>query len=366
MKRTLLYFLLCLGTAIPPGMAWAADEPGVGPEVGKPAAVVARGDKAEATGAADKKGGPLTQSSLFISGSAKEAPWRGSQFVWRTAISALTLDRGSEQTYNPYAAMTFGFRPWWWFTEHIYVRGNLDVTRELTEADTNTYEGEATVSDLLLFVGGAALYTIPVVGVHVSADLALTVPTSKLSRAQTLVLSLAPGLRLSRSFAWRGGISLGYNLRLTPRFYRYTTAQRETPLIPGCASGCGEAFYNLGARNPYLRLSQSADVSIKFLPWLGASLVVGHAVDWLYAAADDGASSTVEDASSTHLTFFEAAVSFRPLDLLEIGVGYSALHPQLAPDSSRYVPFFNRYSVFFVDLKLHAQGVVSRVRRMFQ
>jgi len=57
-------------------------------------------------------------------------------------------------------------------------------------------------------------------------------------------------------------------------------------------------------------------------------------------------------------------VSFRPIDLLEVSVGYSALHPQLAPDSTYYAPFFNRYSIFFVDLKLQAEGLVSRIRRI--
>lgn len=316
---------------------------------------------------AAKKGGPLTQSSLFATGTAAETPWRGSQFVWRTSMSAITLDRGAELTYNPYAAMTFSFRPWWWFTERFYLRGQFDVTRELTEADTTTYDKEATVSDLRLVAGGAALWFIPGVGVQVSADIALTLPTSKVSQAQSLLLSIAPGLRLSRAFAWRGGISVGYNLRVTPRLYRYTTAQRESALIPGCILGCSDSFYNLGTRNPYLRLSQSIDVSAKILAWLGVYLAFGHAIDWIYDAttAAGGSLQTLDDVSARHLTFFELGVTFRPLDLLEIGLGYSAIHPQLAPDSSHYVPFFNRYSAFFLDLKVHAQGVVSRIRRMF-
>ena len=360
MKRLLL-LLLVAGTAIPPGVVWGRGSP-----TGGAAAKKASSSSGEED--ADKKGGPLTQSSLFVSGSAAEAPWRGSQFVWRTSVSSISLDRSAEQTYNPFAAMTFSFRPWWWFSERFFLRGQLDIMRELTEADFNTYEGEALLSDLRIIAGAAAIWTIPVVGIHISADLALTLPTSKLSQAQTLVLSIAPGLRLSRSFRWRGGINIGYNLRLTPRFYRYTTAEREAPLIAGSLADSNEAFYNLGQRNPYLRLSQSVDISAKFLSWLGAYVAAGHAVDWLYDGEElEGTKpSPVEDASARYLTFFELAATFRPLDLLEIGVGYSVLHPLRSPDSTRYVPFFNRFSVLFIDLKIHAQGVVSRIRRMFR
>ncbi|PIE18967.1 MAG: hypothetical protein CSA65_03625 [Proteobacteria bacterium] len=356
MIRILLCALLVMGSAIPSGVARA-----------EPSEKAIEAKKAGSGGEdADKKGGPLTQSSLFVSGSAAEAPWRGSQFVVRTSVSALTLDPGAEQTYNPYAAMTFSFRPWWWFTEHYFMRGTLGIIRELTDADFNTYEGEATLTDLRLIVGAAGLWTIPWVGIHVSVDLAFTLPTSKLSQAQTLALSIAPGLRLSRAFRWRGGINMGYNLRLTPRLYRYTTAERESPLISSCTTDCTEALFNLGRRNPYLRFSQSVDISAKFFDWLGAYVAAGHAVDWLYDAKEDpgAAPSPVEDASATYLTFFELAVTFRPLDLLEIGLGYTVVHPLRAPDSSYYVPFFNRFSAFFVDVKIHVQGVVSRLKRI--
>jgi hypothetical protein len=315
----------------------------------------------------EESSGPLRQASLFTAASSP-VPWRGSQVVLRNAVTAISLDPSAEQTYNPYYAMVWSFRPWWWFGDRLYVRAQLDVIHELTEPDETTYRNEALLDDLHLVLGGAELWRVPYADVSVAASLLLTLPTSKASRARTLVLGIGPGLRLSRAFPVLEGLAVGYNLRVTPRFHRYTTSERETPLIPGCASGVTscDAYLNTGVRNPALRLSQSVDASLRVLDWLGVALAVGHAIDWLYHVGDEPVGMTyqpIDDQDRRFLTFLELAVSFRPLDLLEIGVGYSAVHPQLAPDSSYYVPFFNRYSTFFVDLKLDGEGVVSRIRR---
>lgn len=306
---------------------------------------------------------------MFATGSSR-VPWRGSQLVLRNAVSAISLDPSAEQTYNPYYAMTWSLRPWWWFTDQYYIRANLDLVHELTEADDTTYQGELLLGDLGLTLGGSDLWTIPYIDVHLSASLVLTLPTSKASWARTLILGIGPGTRLSRSFALLEGLVLGYNLRVTPRLFRYTTSERETPLVPGCntagGSGC-DAYLGTGVRNPALRLSQMVDASLRIVDWVGLSLVIGHAVDWLYSIGDsDLLPPPGGGQDNRYLTFFELTASFRPLNLLEIGVGYSALHPQLAPDSTYYVPFFNRYSVLFVDLKLHAEDLISRIRRIMR
>lgn len=356
MNRTCwIVILLALSPAAP------ARAERVVPDQPEPTDEATREATSEATGeATNEAGGLLRQASLFSPGS--NVPWRGSQFVLRNALAPISLDAGVDQTHNPYYAMTWSFQPWWWFTEQIFVRARLDVVHELTEADDTTYDGEALVEDLRLVVGGSGLYTIPYAGVNVSADLVLTLPTSKASHARTLLMGIGPGLRLSRSFPLLKGLVVGYNLRFTPRLFSFTTSERETPLVPGRPETLGT-----GTRNPYFRFTQMADASVKILDWLGASLVLGHAIDWLYGVGEAEVSlETLPNQDRHFLTYFELALSFRPLDELEIGVGYSALHPQQRPDSSYYVPFFNRYSVLFVDLKVHAEAVVTRVRRILK
>jgi len=317
----------------------------------------------------EQEGGALQQSSLFAQSSSK-SQWRGSQVVLRSAVSAITLNPSAELTYNPYFAFNWSFQPWFWFNDKAYLRAQLDVIHELTEADTTTYQGEAVVDDLRLVVGGSPIWTIPYVGINFSANLVLTLPTSKASQARTLFVALGPGLRLSRGFDVLGGLVVGYNLRVTGRLYQFTTAEYETPLIPGCSSGPSgcSPYLNTGVRNPYMRVSQVADISLKVLDWVGVSLAVGHSIDWLHdlAEADSVSFQAVEDQDRRYLTFMELALSFSPIDFLEVGIGYSALHPQLAPDSTYYTPFFNRYSVLFVDLKIHADSLASRIRRIWQ
>ena len=334
-----------------------------------PARAAPEAAPAEEDGGETQAAGQLRQESLFSDAGSRD-PWRGSQIVLRNTLSALTLDPGAEQTYNEYFAMTWSFRPWWWVSDRVFLRAQLDLTHELTESDVTTDAGEALLGDLALVAGGSGLYTIPVLGVGISTDLVLTLPTSKASQGRTLMVGIGPGLGLSRSFGLLQGLVLGYNLRVTGRLFWYNTAERESPMVPGCSSGPAgcEAYLNTGVRNPYLRLSQVGYVSLKALSWLGITLSVGHAIDWLHDLEPDAnvTYQAVDDANRRYLTFLELAVSFRPLEMLEVGVGYSALHPQLAPDSTYYTPFFNRYSALLLDIKLHADALVSSIRRIAQ
>ncbi len=333
-----------------------------------PARARAAPEVAEEEGGSDKPqaAGQLRQESLF-SDPGSNSPWRGSQLVLRSMVSALTLDPGAEQTYNEYVAMTWSFRPWYWITDKLFLRGQLDIVHELTDSDVTTQDGEALLSDLSIVLGGSSLYTIPVLGISISADLVFTFPTSKASLGRNMIMGLGPGLGLSRSFDLLEGLVIGYNLRVSPRFFEFTTAARESPIVPGCSTGPAgcEAYLNTGVRNPYLRLSQVGSISLKALSWLGVSLSVGHAIDWLHELEENTSVTyqPVDDADRRYLTFMEFSVNFRPLSMLEVGIGYSALHPQLAPDSTQYTPFFNRYSALFVDLKLHAEALVSSVSR---
>jgi hypothetical protein len=208
----------------------------------------------------------------------------------------------------------------------------------------------------------------PKVKIDLSFDLVLTAPTSKASLARTMVLGVGPGMRVSRTFKGLKGIILGYNVRVTPTFHRYTTAELASPLVPGChgtMGGC-DSFLNTGRRNAMVRVAHYGDFSVRFLKWLGASLAVGQAVDWLYPLGDasDAVSLALEEPENKRwLTFIELQVAFRPLKMLEIALGYTALHPQRRPDSRYYVPFFNRYSALYLDLKLKIDGLVERIKR---
>ncbi len=328
-----------------------------------PPAVMASDEAGEPEAEADQTTGAGTGAGIA---SSAKAPWRSSRFTWRHALGTTTLD-GSYQTFNPYYAMVFDFQPRWWFGDHLFVRAGLDVTRELTEADQTTYAGEALVGDLALAVGLSRFYTVPLVGVDLSADLTLVAPTSKVSQARTLALAIRPGIRLSRNFELLEGLGVGVNLRCGPALHRYTTSELETPLITGCSlasEGCA-AYLNTGRRNPAWRLQSSLDAWLGILDWLAVSLVYGHRVEWLYPI--DGADERVSfspqaGTDQRHVSLFSAEITFMPMRSLELGLGYQSVSPQPAPDStSWYNPFYNPYSLVFVDLRLDVQGLISQI-----
>jgi hypothetical protein len=293
------------------------------------------------------------------------SPFRGTEFDFRNVASVVGLDPGSELTWNPYYAMEFGFQFRWWFDDW-FAGARLDVTREITQADETTFAGEAWVSDLLLVGGGRPIYTIPVAEIALSADVVLTVPTSKVSQARTLVLGIGPGVRLSRSFEGGGTWNLAYRVRVTPYLHRTTTAELETPLIPSCTSsgnGC-DAFVNTGLRNARVRVQHGVDLSYEPLDWLSFGTGFEHILDWLYPIEGDDPriSLTLEDPTDErHASWFYVEATFTPIPALEVGIGYETLAPRLAPDSSYYNPFYNRYSTVYLDLRLSFDGLVSMV-----
>lgn len=299
------------------------------------------------------------------------APWRGSEFSYRNVATVSGMDRSSELTWNPYWAMEFGFKLRWYFDEHWFAGARLDVTREVTEADDTTYAGEAWVQDLLLSGGGTRFVTIPGVGIDVSADVTLTLPASKVSQARTLYLGIGPNVRLSRGWEWGGDWEVGYHVRFNSYLHEATTAELETPLIPSCAGsgqGC-ESFVNTGVRNAQWRVQHGVDLSYQPLGWLGFSAAFEHIVDWLYPIEGDDPRVSWENESPTdlrHASAFEVEATFVPWPALEIGVGYSTISPQLAPDSTYYNPFYNRYTTLYLDLRLEIEGLVRQLTEAFE
>lgn len=292
------------------------------------------------------------------------APWRGSRITLRNAATALSFDESAELTYNPYYAIALGISPRWWFGDIFYVGADFAMLWEVTDADNTTDDRETQLGDVLIRLGAARFYTIPVVGIDLSAGLTLTTPTSKVSKARTLILGLTPSVGLARRFPVLEGLTLSYGFAAAKYFNRYTTMERERPLVATCLGDsveCG-AFLHTGLRNPSWRLLNRFDVALDFLDWIGMRVGVGIVTDFLYPIEDRDERVSFEPQKGTdlrHTMVYDLELTFRPLRALEIGVGASTANPQLAPDSSQRAPFFNRYTEIYVDLRLDIAGLVS-------
>ena len=295
------------------------------------------------------------------------APWRGSQISYVNEVGVVSFDPSSDLTYNPYWLMTWAFQPRWWFDETWNAGARLDLSREVTEADDRTYSGETWVHDLLLTAGASRFYTIPGAGIALSADLVLTLPTSKLSQARTLALGIGPGVRIGREFDLgpAGSLSLGYRVRFTSFLHRITTSELETPIIPSCSGfdgGCDE-FVNTGVRNTQWRVQHGVSIAWQVFDWFGVSTGFEHIVSWLYDITKDDERVSwqpEDDIDARYSSAFDVELTFLPWSPIEIGVGYVTLSPQLAPDSTYYNPFYNRYSTLYVDIRFLVDGLIEQ------
>ena len=301
-----------------------------------------------------------------MSASAQKAPWRYSQLIYRNAVNLPSFDRGAELTYNPYYAMTLGFRGQWWFNQRLYLRVSFALTRELTESDLTTDSGEIWPSDTTLRAGAYRLYTIPRAKIALSASLDLIAPTSPASRARTMVLGLRPGVALQRSFSVLSGLLLRYSFSFNKLLHRTTTAEREVPLIPSCGlaeGGCSQ-YLNRGLRNPSWRLTHQALAYLQLRPWVALAASFAARTDYLHRATDDARVSSVpqESTDERYALSTDFSLTFIPWRALSVSLGLNTDSPLLAPDGNLRAPVFNRYTVFYLDLGLDLAELVAKLR----
>lgn len=292
-------------------------------------------------------------------------PWRGSSVTLHNEVSGHTFNPAADLTYNPYWSMSLLFNAQWWFTDIFYVRAALGLSREMTNADDTTDQGETWLNDLSIRAAANRFYTIPVVDIDLTAYLTLKAPTSKYSQARSLLLAVTPTIQLSRRIKLLKGMNLSYRFSAQKSFHQYTTAQRDVPLISGCAStvnGCSE-YFNTGSRNTSWRLSHSALVSQQFTDWLAASISFGVVTDFLYESVSDPSvsHSPMAPQDQRYLLNSNIDLTFTPIKSMSISVGASSYHSQLDASSSYQTPFFNRYTTVYLDLGLDIAGLISQI-----
>jgi hypothetical protein len=316
----------------------------------------------------DGQGASLTSETSFEPAPPAaqwQPPWRGSYLGYRNALSAISLDRGAEQTYNPYYAMGLIIAPRFWPGDVLQISADLTVMRELTAADTTTEQGETLVGDLVIGLAAPSFYTVPAIEIELSAGLDVIVPTSKGSQARTLYVGLTPGVGLARRFDLLAGLAFSYGFGATKYFHGATTAQREAPLIPDCYdSGSCELYVGTGTRNVSWRLRNSFGASLSFVDWLSIGAGVAVLTDFLYPLGETDSQVSYEPQEPTdrrHTMAYSAEIVGWPMPALAIALGAETVNPQLRPDSTNEQPFFNRYTVLYLDLRLDFAGLSTQI-----
>lgn len=238
---------------------------------------------------------------------------------------------------------------------------DLATVRELTATDT-TYANELLVDDLEL---GVALALPGVEGddgeLAWGVGLGLAFPTSKASRAASLVMEILPGVEVGLTAALLDGLTFSYAITPTPRLHRYTTisSQAAIPCSPavGCALG---RHFDTGARNTKFELTQDVGLSMAALKerlTVAATFQLSHG--WLYelspspAYAEDGITNPGNDGGTpvtlTTAFTFEVGVQPHPAIGLALGIWTPGT---MRPDGTWYNPLGNRHTQLYFDVVL--------------
>ena len=281
------------------------------------------------------------------------APWLGSNISYSNTISALTLDPSAEPDYNPYYSMTFGLAPRWRFNRLLYTALSFSLSREITQADAQTQDGEIWPSDLKLVVGIPA-QSLGFGDIKLGSKLTATTPTSPVAQAQSLILGLSPSLSLSKTFKVLQGLTMAYGGSARFNFHEFTTAGRDAPTIADCRGlQCAE-LVNTGVRNAWFQQAHTMSISLGLSSAWSVGTNGGVYVSHLHdSTAVDGVSNTpIEGTDIRYAVSYGLELGWQARKGVALGLGAATFNPQRAPNTEFYRPYFNRYTQIYLDLRI--------------
>jgi hypothetical protein len=316
----------------------------------------------------------LSGSGGEVTGGAKQADrpaWRGTSVNYSHNLGVMTLAPAAEPFYNPTWSQRLGLFPEWHFGDLITLRGRFFLSQEFTESDSTRYRNEVELSDVWLDTVWSG-FTEKNSRIHLGADLRVTLPTSKVSQAQTRILTLGPSLNVSRRFDVLSGLTLIYTGRFTWRANRFATRQNEGPKSCGDtrALECADFILNSGVRNVQFDLLHGPVVSFAPHPKVDVSASFLMQRGWLpaLAAAPAELAGSTELAAGTgvatrDLMIFSLSVSYQAFKAVGFSLGAWTFSNQLGEDGRYQFPLFNRNTTLYLDATFDLEGAVSSFRK---
>jgi hypothetical protein len=312
---------------------------------------------------------PVATATVKTIEEPKPKPWHGSAISYGAFVTPMTFAPNAQPWYDPTAGHQITLLPEWHFNDLFYTRARMFISQELTMSDTTSSLYEVELSDIY-WDWGYTGYTEPRTGIKISADVRLTLPTSKNSQLKTQVINVGPGVSVSRKFNVLSGLSVGYGARPTIHFNEYTTGKVWGPTLTACldsqSADCGFAT-NTGSRNVFFDLGHGPFVS--FQPYETVSLDAAFIMSrgWLYNLAQ----TPLQYQSSTQaidtgvnvkdITRFFLSVSWQFSKPVGVSLTALTIGGQLAADGTYIFPLFNRNTVLYLDFTLDIESVTARV-----
>lgn len=294
------------------------------------------------------------------------SPFRGTLVEYRNTVSTRTFRKNADLTYNPYYAMELHAVPAYAFGPRVRLEFDLLIKREFTRSDTTTKQGELLLADAFLKTILPKLFTIPVLKIGGDLSFRFVVPTSKESKARTLLLGVRSGLLLNRRFNVFNGLTIYYSLQVQKNLHDSTTMQTEQPVItstPGSMRSL-ESFSNLGNRNVSATLINGLILELRFKKKYTALLGMKIIHGFLYPirSGDDRISySPMPDTRIQYRMIYTGELARRVYPGIQLVLGFLTENFQLADNATYEPPFFNRYTALFFDVRVNVPNLTRRL-----
>lgn len=296
-------------------------------------------------------------------------PMRGSSVIYRNAVTAVSFNpNGADvplpggQTaagqYDPVYIMTLRLLPTWWFNEYVGLWGDAWFGGELTHSNW-TNQQFYMITDPTLGVRGA--YTIPVVNIGLSGNLALNFPAAPRSVATSKYIGITGDLSASYAMPFLPALRVGLGVGGQKDFHEYTTAgtasQLECPAVVQDFRQCTGRMVAGQFYNADYSIWLSSFIGYGITDWLSVatSFLYIHSQRYASSSTSHLISATLENATNSDpILYWNLGVTATPHPMVSVRLGLQSIHHALRADGKLQAPLFNRFTQIFVDLIFNA------------
>jgi hypothetical protein len=309
---------------------------------------------------------PVANATQAAEPQVQLSPWRGTSFMYRHDVNVMSFDKSKDLTYNPNYSMQYMIAPRYWLGDRLFLSTSLYIVQELTQPDDAKYKNELRWFDSSLLIGGIIhRMNIGPVSTTLIGNTGIRLPLSIYSRAQSMRFGLPVGLSLNNSWKF---LQFGYGFGYLLNFFKYTTSQTDAPTIQNCinvAYNCDQ-FSNTGIRNAKMQFTHS--MFLNFIPndkfAFSISATILHRMLHDSVGTEQVNYTPQTPTNSRYVISAMMEVSYQVNDLLQIAVNTWAFNPQLAPDSTYYFPFFNRFTSIGLEFRFSPTSLRALQKRL--
>lgn len=330
--------------------------------------------------------------SARVDSDENQLAFRGTSIIYENIMSAQSSRANLSAEAAFYYAMSYSFRPRYYVRDWLSLRLRLDLEQELTDSASTVNLREPLLSDTWLDIYFSNLLESVSESFDLGTYIRFGFPSSKLSRARTMIMSTTLGVVAKYTIPVLEGLTLTYGINGTRYFNQDRTAQYEGSIFAGACTptnidACDPELHrqrydsgkNTGVFNPAWLLRNTVALDLSPIEKLTFSLSVTFYNYWVYpqdlhntnelpnppTTTDPDGNTVRENGDVTMMRgsiWYIVEVSYEVLPWMGLALGASTFNPHLDPGSDYYAPFFNINTNVYLDISLSIDGIVNAVR----